>query len=376
MKKIIPFLFSVLFINVLFGQINKTVRKAVEIQKEQNFYLTTTNSRAYIPIYIPENTVQWFIAFSSTADEKSKSPINLLAQVSTKLLDKSGISSIVANSLTAPSGTAKCNIMVADLENRRNFMNLNQYTYYDNASRDNLTHGIISVSGFLKGSLQVLLYNPSFTTSINVSVEITAIVEEESIDLTEWSPELKGKLFDGCKNDLLSMNIVGNAAIEISNCFVEKITTSYTLDAFSKMSTNEIDAIGNSITKECIQNFQGGPKTEDQEKGASYGKIGWQAYQNGDVDKAILYSLKAIELDKNLGWVNANLGLFYLIKGDEFKSTDYYLNAIQQIKKDINGKSIMKEVIEDIEYAITKYESLSGSIEIYDLLKKEYRNFP
>ena len=116
-------------------------------------------------------------------------------------------------------------------------------------------------------------------------------------------------------------------------------------------------------------------KTDAQSKGATYGSLGWKSYESGDTAKAILYSKKALELDSTLSWVQANLGLFYLIRGDEIGATDYYVDAISYFKKDkLNGKYYFKAVIKDINDAKIKYPNLKGYQTILDLLNSEYTN--
>ena len=120
----------------------------------------------------------------------------------------------------------------------------------------------------------------------------------------------------------------------------------------------------------------GGEKTEEEQKGSTVGSMAWSAYENGDIEKAITYSKKALEYDNTLGWVHGNLGLFYLIKNDELTALDYYLDAITQLKKDrLNGKATLQELINDINNAKEKNPNLSGYQEIITQLQSEIDNF-
>ena len=70
--------------------------------------------------------------------------------------------------------------------------------------------------------------------------------------------------------------------------------------------------------------------------------------------------------------MHGNLGLFYLIKGEELKSFDYYLNAIKYLKLDrLDGKEMMKELIKDIDNALIKFPNMINPLEIRRNLESE-----
>lgn len=348
--------------------------RAVEIQK-QSFYLTTTSSRAYIPVNIPNNTIKWFIAFTSEADN-TPSPINLLAQISTKLFDRTGISSEIANSLTTPNGSANCDIMLADIENRRIFMSGSDgYSFYDNVSRSNLTNGVITVDDKYKGDYQILIYNPSYTTSANVSVEITAIVDDSKINFSSWTDEAKQSIFENCINNLKKIHLPEKTKTDISNCIIDKICNNYTQASILAMNNSEVSIIVNNVTDSCLTLLQGGYKTETQKKGETYGELGWKSYENGDIDKAIALSEKALTFDKSLGWVNANLGLFHLAKNNEEKALEYYVEAIQYIKKEkLTAKTTLEELIDDLKKLEKNYPEYKSIKVMMKQLKDELDN--
>jgi len=370
--KTIHVLLFILIVQNIFGQQTKIIRKAVEISKEQTFNLTSTNSRAYISIDIPENTVEWYIAFTSFADKNTVSPINLLAQVASTV-DPTGIASIAANSLTAPNGTSRCDVYVTDVVNRQTFMNLSDnFTRYDNISRENITHGIIKVNNTYKGNFQILLYNPSYTTDVNVTVEVTAIIDEKTVDMSIWSKEKKDELYN--KISVISTITNGlRVAPTIANCAVDKVTIQKTPDEISKMTETEFNNFTSIKMSECKKELSGsGEKTEEQKKGYTYGNLAWKSFEQGNVDKCIELSKKSLELDPSLGWVKANLGLCSLIKNDEIAATEYYIDAISIFKKDqIYGRKYVKTCIDDIDNAVKKYPNMKGYEEIKELLKME-----
>jgi tetratricopeptide (TPR) repeat protein len=112
-----------------------------------------------------------------------------------------------------------------------------------------------------------------------------------------------------------------------------------------------------------------------------YWQLGWFAYDIwNDLDNAINYSKKCIEINNTIGLVNANLGLFYLIKGNLLSSNEQYNLAIINIKKEPEkAKKRFKATIDDINDAIDKINmesdeksSIKGSDEILKKLQAEY----
>lgn len=358
------------------GQEAKSVYKVVQIQKQQTFHLTgMLASRTYLPIQIPPNTVEWFIAFTSSKDAGSSSSIGLLGQL-TKLVDPTGLSSAAFNALTTPAGSSRCDIVVTDLENRRKFMNgEDRYGRYDEISRKNITHGVIKVDGRkYQGNLEILVFNPAYTSSINVTIEVTAVVDGKQMDRMAWPKETKDKVFDAYYLVFLKDGMEPKVAKEVANCIVESTARQKKPEEMNRLSKSERDAFSMKIMTACLQEMQGGAKTAQQEKAISYGNLGWKAYENGDVDKCMEYSKKALELDPNMGWVQANLGLCYLIKGDVSMATDYYVGAISSNRKDkLGAKKHFQEQIKDIDNAVEKYPGLQGYKDIRDLLESEVK---
>jgi hypothetical protein len=111
----------------------------------------------------------------------------------------------------------------------------------------------------------------------------------------------------------------------------------------------------------------------DAEKAVNYGNLGWKAFETGDVTKCIEYSKKALSLDNSLGYVKANLGLCYLIQNDEITATEYYIEALSDIKKMPNkaDRSLtLNAAIKDINEVLKKQLTLKGA----DGIKSMYKN--
>lgn len=301
MKILISFGMLLLLIGSALAQDVSYEDRVVQIQKEQTFSLSVVDARSSIPVEIPQNVVEWYIAVWTSVDANASNPLSLFTQVS-RLVDPTGVSAIAIGAITTPSGTNKCDVEITDLANQRKFMKGagSAYVVYDELSRKNFTHGIIKVSGKYKGNFHILLYNGSFTTSIVVHVEVTAIIREKKV--TPPNPEL--------------------------------------------------------------------------ERAHNFWNLGWAAYENGDVDKCIEWSKKALAIDKNLGGVCANIGLCYLIKGDQSTAVDYYMDALAAHRKSPkDAKSHLQTEIKDIDDAIQRYPTMTGYKEVRSLLEKEMKRY-
>ncbi len=250
------------------------------------------------------------------------------------------------------------------------------YNYIPSGSRENFKNGTVQIRDITSGNWCLGFKNPSSTVGISITFEVVAIVEENETNFSEWSIETKSKLFNSYKKNFIEQKVDLKVASEIANCVVNKITTGYKPSDFSYKSESQIKEIERNLTEGCIYELQGGEKTEEQKKGVTFGNLGWKAYENGNVDKAIEYSKRALEKDNSLGFVQGNLGLFYLIKNDEMTAMDYYIEAISNVKKDkVNAKNTFKGLIEDITEAVKRYPDLTGYKDILSLLQQEYDNY-
>ena len=371
MKAILNFLLIVIFSQIGISQEKKTTIKTVKLYEEK-YTLSTMKSRTYIPITIPTNTKSWFISFTSIGKNETPSPLNLLAKVSKYVDPTYGIASGIATYLTAPDGTTKCNLLLTDKGNGDIFVNsviAKNYNQY--FSRENISSGVFNFDSNRKGNFDFLIYNPSFTNTITVSVEIVAVVEETHTDLSVWSAEAKSNLYNNYYNLLIKEGREANISSDFSKCLVDKITANPMNDFYS-LSETQKNQIQQKAIQECQSQLFGGEKTSDQQKADTYGKLGWKSYENNDIEKCIEYSKKAILLDKNLGWAKANIGLCYLIKNESNLATEYYVEAITDINKNKNtSKYIFTEVLKDIENAKIKYPDLKNFEEIKAILEQE-----
>lgn len=112
----------------------------------------------------------------------------------------------------------------------------------------------------------------------------------------------------------------------------------------------------------------------NSETAINYGNLAWKAYEQGDINKCIEYSKKALALDNTLGYVKANIALCYLINADETTATDYYIQALSDFKKIIDKlvkRNYMISTIKDINDALKKKSEIKGATEIKSLYQTE-----
>jgi tetratricopeptide (TPR) repeat protein len=393
MKHVVIFAFLTIS-HLLNSQTTQIVRRVVPLQEKLTFSLdggltssVNGQSRVYFQFDLPENTVEWYYIFSSQSDvagmKSAASTINLASQL-TRAFDPTGASAVATNSLLAPSGSEQCNVYVfPSYDEAINFYNKTDQSLLDDpfvpdptCSIEAATQGKVKVTSITEGRVYMGIQNPSFNSTVNVVIEVAAIVEEEVVNLDEWSSETKDYLYANYVETFMANGAEEETADLLANCMVEKITSSYLPADFSNRTEQELLTIESTIADECFAQLGGGEKTEEEEKGSTVGSMAWSAYENGDLEKAITYSKKALEYDNTLGWVHGNLGLFYLIKNDELTALDYYLDAITQLKKDrLNGKATLQELINDINNAKKNYPNLNGYQEILTQLQREIDNF-
>jgi tetratricopeptide (TPR) repeat protein len=389
MKRLILLTCVFVTTQISFGQTTQKIRKVIQVMPQQTFYLNGGmratfggKSRTYYKIDLPENTVEWYYILTTSGGEpESKATLNLIPQL-TKLFDPTGITALAASAIIAPTGSNTCAVYLMDRANADAFLekidNLGgKYYYTISGSRENFREGTVQVKDAIYGTFYLGFKNPSTSTGITIEFEAAAIVEETVINNNEWSTNSKEQLYNTFYRNLQNEKQNEETAKDIANCLVSKITTEKTPAQYNKMSQNEREAFVTKNSVTCTAKYKE-QQTPEQEKAKNYGNLGWKAYENGNVDKCIEYSKKALKLDNTLGFVKANLGLCYLIRNEETIATDYYMEALSDIKKlklKSQIKDYLKAVIEDINNALKKYSILKGSDDIKELFKEELKNY-
>ena len=353
-------------------------------QLDGGTFIVFGQSRVTIPIELPENTVEWYYVFSSFSDKEvvksNNATIGLLSQLSL-IIDQTGTTANALSALLAPSGSSNCNVyLFPSYTDSKNFLNKTDQDIFTTATWHYRVQG--SIEAGMQGKQRIkdvqdgiyYLGIKAGTSPVIVKIEVVAIVGEPTLE-SEWSQETVDVITNAIYQLLVEDNVSELKANELANCTVESIKKDYSSTVFFGFTEAVMDKLFEEYYIACVEK-SGGTETEEQKKGATYGNLGWQHYENGNLDKAIEYSKKALELNKDMGWVQSNLGLFYFIKGDDLTATDYYIEAILDLKNDqINGKNYLKAAIDDINTAHTKYPEMKGYEAILDELQREYDGF-
>ncbi len=97
---------------------------------------------------------------------------------------------------------------------------------------------------------------------------------------------------------------------------------------------------------------------EGNPKAVGYQKLAWMSYRKGDIEKAIELNEKALQIEKTNGDIKVDLGLCYLIKGNENKAMEIYIEAVIDFKRKRNSKKALKEAIKKIDEEVSKIKTL------------------
>jgi tetratricopeptide (TPR) repeat protein len=385
MKKIfIILIFGIISPN--YSQTYKKIRRVVPIIESQNFYLNGAtkgafggNSRTSLLISLPKNTVEWYYIISTTPNQSSNVNLNLVSQL-TRLIDHSGMTALATSSLFAPSGNGgACDIYLMNRSNKDDFirkaeMNGGNFYYQPEGSRESFLKGAVQVKSITLGDWYLGFRNRSISSGVNIYIEVAAIVEEVEFSNT-WTSDAKNGFYNKFYNTLIDNKLSNDIAKEIADCMVNKVVTQKTPELWESLSDESKLNQVKEYFSSCSEKYEV-KKSPEQDKGMTFGNLGWKAYENGELDKAIEYSKKALTFDNTLGFVKANLGLFMLIKGDENTATDYYVDSISDLRQNkIIAKRSLEAVIDDINQAIRRYSNFKGYNTILDLIKEELKRY-
>ncbi|MFD0964535.1 hypothetical protein [Pseudofulvibacter geojedonensis] len=168
--------------------ITKDTPQAIQTDK---FYLNSTSNalvkggknRIILPVYLPENTQEWFYRYTASRNENdinnTLKTFNLAGELTEYINSKNPLKGAV-NNLTTPPGADICDIYVMTESNAKLFKEKEDFEYVISASRENYKSGTVMV----KNNNQELIYlginNPDSLHGIHVAVEIVAIVAQES----------------------------------------------------------------------------------------------------------------------------------------------------------------------------------------------------
>ncbi|MDR3678733.1 MAG: hypothetical protein P4L41_02130 [Flavipsychrobacter sp.] len=197
MKKLIFLVLLIHIVCIANAQNTKVVRKVVTILPEQVFYLNggmhadllNGKSRVYYKIDLPQNTLGWCYALTTT-ENKNTTSLHLAEQLS-KTVDPTGVTAIAIDAAFAPTGVSLVDVYLMDQQNIELFMrkvdnNGGKFSYKISGTRMNFNSGVVPIKIERSGTWYIGIKNPSPSVGINVHLEVVAIVEErETVALTD-----------------------------------------------------------------------------------------------------------------------------------------------------------------------------------------------
>jgi hypothetical protein len=240
MKKI--FTLIILIQSLLsFSQVQTKTQKVIKILEPQSFYLNGGtksmvggNSRTGFKIDLPPNTVEWYYAFTTEPNKNDEQNIQLENQLGF-LLKTTGFGGNLINLIKIPVGQGLIDIYLTDRKGydiffEKDFFGMWKYTspgHNIEGSRTNIKDGKVKIDDVLKGSQFLVIRNTSGTTGVNVKLEVVAIVEEVSTDLSIWDKKSKDLLFNSLKTDMKKSFPQYNEdkIDELTGCVMTKFTT-------------------------------------------------------------------------------------------------------------------------------------------------------
>jgi len=185
MKKIIYTFLFVLISTTIFGQSYKTVK----LIQPRHIYLNGGlrsyiggKSRTYVEVDLPSHTVKWYYSFTTSKGQSGSNELNLALQLSSILIDPSGMSSSLLSSIKVPNGSSVIDVYLCNRPNIDAFLNKVDNSggrfYYDmQGSTLNTKQAVVEVDNVKTGTWFLGIKNPSSLNAVNITIEVVAIVE-------------------------------------------------------------------------------------------------------------------------------------------------------------------------------------------------------
>ena len=275
MKTIVP---STLFFFLIVSVYSQT-EVARQIIEPRSFTLNSSlgsatggNAKTVIEVDLPDYTIRWFYTFTAHRTEaqrnKAKANINLFAQL-TRILDVTGTTAAATKVLITPSGSDYCDLYFFDTEEDADIfdapLTLKSFTYESKYSQENLMQGTIMVSEKERcvGTQYLGFANGSLNSSVNVTVEVVAIV------LNEWTKEDRQQMYDGIYSLLtengLSEDFSDKSIRSFATCLLSEFCNTYSPLERDKMADFELQNTITKIGHECIGELEEKKSTQSKE---------------------------------------------------------------------------------------------------------------
>lgn len=252
---------------ISFSQVQTKTQKIVKLIEPQSFYLNGGsrnmvggNSRTGFKIDLPPNTVEWYYAFTTEPTENNQQNIQLENQLRL-ILQTAGFTGNLLNLIKIPPGQGLIDVYLTDRKGydiffEKDFFGIWKYTapaHNIEGSRANFKDGKVKIDDLKKGTHFLVIRNTSATTGVNIKLEVVAIVEEITIDLSLWDKKTKDMLFNILKVDIKKIfsHYTEDRIDEMSACVMTKLTTNFKPTDINTLAEYELKAIVKKYLIEC-----------------------------------------------------------------------------------------------------------------------------
>lgn len=189
-----------------------------------------------------------------------------------------------------------------------------------------------------------------------------------------------------CKNNLMSKDYLGAWTYDDPGHFEEG----------SVMNSKEGKVVINDIKKGTVYigfrnpsistginiNFEAAAiveeiqqQTDEQSQAITVGNLGWKAFERGDYDRCLELSNQALKLDNTLGFVDFNIALCYLVKGQTTDAISEYAKAISITRKTSIAKQTLEGARNDLTQYMYLFPSKADAQDILELINQELQNY-
>lgn len=252
MRRIISSVFLI-FSLLGFSQIQLKTQKIVTVLEAQSFYLNGGtrnmlggNSRSGFIITLPPNTIEWYYTFTTEPNKNEEQNLQLENQLSF-LLNTAGLSAGLLGLIKVPEGQGLIDVYLTDRKGYDNFFKKDffgqwQYTspgHSIEGTRTNVKNGKVQIKLTQNGQHYIVIRNTSGTTGINVKLEVVAITEETTVDLSKWSKDFKDNMYNTATKSLKNSGFSEERITQIAGCFVTKLTSNIAPNDFNELAEYE-----------------------------------------------------------------------------------------------------------------------------------------
>lgn len=256
MKKI--FTLSLILISfTVFSQTYKaiTLNETTKVLHSGALSMAGATSRVIIPVSLPNNTVEWYYSYTTSANNSSTQTLNFAMEIGAKIVG--GPIGGAAKAISIPEGSGEVDIWVFTEESRYAFEYKNDYNvkYFPNLSETSSTQGTKPISSPLTGNYLIGIKNPSPTAKVAITIQVVAVIKEEAT-INGWTASKKqeaynvfNQLFSNLFKDQLKQSVID----DFTGCLMSKFTVNYTPDQLSAFAEYELKNMLGEFGDKCSE---------------------------------------------------------------------------------------------------------------------------